>query len=92
MGKLNNKDINLVSEQFSMQYTEQDLQEHSGIKIKNSNTQCYLKRIDDNGLSYWVKCERLSNNRIKEIEVVSIETLLNRLNSDIKNYILVLKG
>lgn len=62
-----------------------------GIKIKNSTTECYLKRLDDNSKPYWCKCRRL-NNSIKEIEVVTEDILLDRLNSDKRNYALVLKG
>lgn len=91
MSKIKNKDKPFVDESFSYQFTKQDLQHYSGIKIKNSQTECYLKRLNDDNEFYWVKCLKVSN-KIKEIEIVTEETLLNRLNSDKNNYILVMKG
>lgn len=92
MSKIKNKDKPFVDESFSYQFTKQDLQHYSGIKIKNSQTECYLKRFDENNNTYWAKCMRLHNNRIIEIEIVSEDTLLNRLNADKSNYSLVMKG
>lgn len=91
MSKIKNKDKQYVDNSFSYQFTNQDLQHYSGIKIKNSQTECYLKRLNDDNEFYWVKCQKISN-KIKEIEIVSEEILLNRLNSDKDNYILVMKG
>lgn len=72
------------------QYSQEDLEQYSGIKIKNSNTECYLKRTNEDNEEYWVKCIKI-DRRIKEKEIVSVETLLNRLNADVDNYILVMK-
>lgn len=66
-------------------YSYEDLDNHSGIKIRNSQTECYLKRQDEDG-EYWVKCRRLDDSKIIEVERVSEDTLLDRLNSDPNNY------
>lgn len=87
---IKNKDKKYVDESLSLQYTEKDLQHYSGIKIKNSQTECYLKRKNDDNEDYWVKCQRI-NDRIKEVEIVTEEVLLDRLNSDKRNYVLVNK-
>ena len=87
---IKNKDKKYVDESFSLQYTEKDLQHYSGIKIKNSQTECYLKRKNDDNEDYWVKCQKI-NDRIKEVEIVIEEVLLDRLNSDKRNYVLVNK-
>lgn len=87
---IKNKDKKYVDESLSLQYTEKDLQHYSGIKIKNSQTECYLKRKNDDNEDYWVKCQKI-NNRIKEVEIVIEEVLLDRLNSDKRNYVLVNK-
>lgn len=87
---IKNKDKKYVDESLSLQYTEKDLQHYSGIKIKNSQTECYLKRKNDDNEDYWVKCQKI-NDRIKEIEIVTEEVLLDRLNSDKRNYVLVNK-
>ena len=87
---IKNKDKKYVDESLSLQYTEKDLQHYSGIKIKNSQTECYLKRKNDDNEDYWVKCQRI-NDRIKEVEIVIEEVLLDRLNSDKRNYVLVNK-
>lgn len=87
---IKNKDKKYVDESLSLQYTEKDLQHYSGIKIRNSQTECYLKRKNDDNEDYWVKCQRI-NDRIKEVEIVTEEVLLDRLNSDKRNYILVNK-
>lgn len=84
------KDKKFVDESYMMQYNEQDLNSHSGIKIRNSNTECYLKRLDETDKEYWVKC-KLVNSKIVEIERVTVKVLLDRLNSDMRNYILVMK-
>ena len=52
MSKIKNKDKPFVDESFSYQFTKQDLQHYSGIKIKNSQTECYLKRLDENNNTY----------------------------------------
>ena len=85
------KDKKYIEESYLSLFNEHDLNTHAGIKIKNSKTECYLKRKDDDNNDYWVKCQKI-NNRIIEIEKVSIETLLNRLNSDVRNYSLVMRG
>ena len=72
-------------------FVEEDLLNYSAIKIKNSNTECYLKRYNDINGFYWAKCIKI-NTQIKEIEVISIKNLLKRLNSDVNNYILMMKG
>lgn len=87
---IKNKDKKYVDESLSLQYTEKDLQHYSGIKIKNSQTECYLKRKNDDNEDYWVKCQKI-NDRIKEVEIVTEEVLLDRLNSDKRNYVLVNK-
>ena len=87
---IKNKDKKYVDESLSLQYTEKDLQHYSGIKIRNSQTECYLKRKNDDNEDYWVKCQRI-NDRIKEVEIVIEEVLLDRLNSDKRNYVLVNK-
>lgn len=87
---IKNKDKKYVDESLSLQYTEKDLQHYSGIKIKNSQTECYLKRKNDDNEDYWVKCQKI-NDRIKEVEIVIEEVLLDRLNSDKRNYVLVNK-
>ena len=87
---IKNKDKKYVDESLSLQYTEKDLQHYSGIKIKNSQTECYLKRKNDDNEDYWVKCQKI-NDRIKEVEIVTEEILLDRLNSDKRNYVLVNK-
>lgn len=87
---IKNKDKKYVDESLSLQYTEKDLQHYSGIKIRNSQTECYLKRKNDDNEDYWVKCQRI-NDRIKEVEIVTEEVLLDRLNSDKRNYVLVNK-
>ena len=87
---IKNKDKKYVDESLSLQYTEKDLQHYSGIKIKNSQTECYLKRKSDDNEDYWVKCQKI-NDRIKEVEIVIEEVLLDRLNSDKRNYVLVNK-
>ena len=87
---IKNKDKKYVDESLSLQYTEKDLQHYSGIKIKNSQTECYLKRKNDDNKDYWVKCQKI-NDRIKEVEIVIEEVLLDRLNSDKRNYVLVNK-
>lgn len=87
---IKNKDKKYADESLSLQYTEKDLQHYSGIKIKNSQTECYLKRKNDDNEDYWVKCQRI-NDRIKEVEIVTEEVLLDRLNSDKRNYVLVNK-
>ena len=87
---IKNKDKQYVDESLSLQYTEKDLQHYSGIKIKNSQTECYLKRKNDDNEDYWVKCQKI-NDRIKEVEIVIEEVLLDRLNSDKRNYVLVNK-
>jgi hypothetical protein len=88
---IKNKDRKYIDESLSLQFTEEDLQHYSGIKIKNSQTECYLKRRNDDNEDYWVKCRKISNS-IKEIEIVTEEVLLDRLNADKKNYALVMKG
>ena len=87
---IKDKDKKYVDESLSLQYTEKDLQHYSGIKIRNSQTECYLKRKNDDNEDYWVKCQRI-NDRIKEVEIVTEEILLDRLNSDKRNYVLVNK-
>ena len=87
---IKNKDKKYVDESLSLQYTEKDLQHYSGIKIKNSQTECHLKRKNDDNEDYWVKCQKI-NDRIKEVEIVIEEVLLDRLNSDKRNYVLVNK-
>ena len=87
---IKNKDKKYVDESLSLQYTEKDLQHYSGIKIRNSQTECYLKRKNDDNEDYWVKCQKI-NDRIKEVEIVTEEVLLDRLNSDKRNYVLVNK-
>ena len=87
---IKNKDKKYVDESLSLQYTEKDLQHYSGIKIRNSQTECYLKRKNDDNEDYWVKCQKI-NDRIKEVEIVIEEVLLDRLNSDKRNYVLVNK-
>ena len=87
---IKNKDKKYVDESLSLQYTEKDLQHYSGIKIKNSQTECYLKRKNDDNEDYWVKCQKI-NDRIKEVEIVTEDVLLDRLNSDKRNYVLVNK-
>ena len=87
---IKDKDKKYVEESYWMKYNEDDLDKHSGIKIRNSNTECYLKRKDDFDEEYWVKCKRV-NNKIIEIEKVTVKNLLERLNADMRNYILIMK-
>jgi len=84
----NVKNVDSVYDSYSLNYNEEDLDNHSGIKIKNSQTECYLKRKNNNDEEYWVKCQRV-DNKIIEKEIVTVEVLLNRLNADIKNYVLI---
>ena len=92
MGKkvIKDKDLKYVEESYWSKYNEDDLEKHSGIKIKNSKTECYLKRRDDFDNNYWVKCKRI-DNKIVEIERVTVENLLERLNADMRNYVLIMK-
>lgn len=88
MSKIKNRDIKYVEESILSQFTKQDLQKYSGIKIRNSSSECYLKRINDDEEEYWVRCRKLQDNRIIELEIVTEEQLLEILNSDKRNYIL----
>lgn len=82
------KDKKFIEQSYSNRFNLKDLEQYSGVKIKNSQTECYLKRRNDDNNIYWVKCMRI-NNKIKEVEIVTEDTLLERMNADINNYILV---
>lgn len=84
----NVKDVDSIYDSYSLNYNKEDLDNHSGIKIKNSQTECYLKRRNDDDEEYWVRCLRV-DNKIIEKEIVTEEVLLNRLNADLKNYVLI---
>lgn len=89
MEKIKKKDEAYIEESYWSSFTQNDLDSHQGIKIKNSANTCFLKRYNlDDKINYWAECKMISGN-IKELRVLSDEELLNVLNEDKQNYILV---
>ena len=88
---IKDKDMKFVEESYWMKYNEQDLEKHSGIKIRNSTTECYLKRKDENDNDYWVKCKR-AHNKIVEIEEMTTAIKLFPIKPAIKksSYLLII--
>ena len=89
MSKIKNKDRIYIEESMLTEFTHADINECSGIKIKNSTNTCFLKRYnkDDNDY-YWAECKLISKV-IKELRVLSEQEILKIINDNKSNYILI---